>query len=71
MVAKNDITGDSIQSRANNRAFADQWEKIYGKVDNTAEGLIRQMDKTDQQASPQKETQPRPNNHYSSKDAGT
>jgi len=31
MVAKNDITGDAIQSRTNNRAYEDGWDRIFGK----------------------------------------
>ena len=31
MVAKNDITGDSIQSRKNNKAYEDNFDRIFGK----------------------------------------
>ena len=32
MVSKNDITGDSIQSRhSDQKKYADNWEKIFGK----------------------------------------
>ncbi len=30
MVAKNDITGDSIQSRGNSKAYQENLEKIFG-----------------------------------------
>lgn len=30
MVAKNDITGDSIQTKGNSRAYAENLEKIFG-----------------------------------------
>ena len=30
MVAKNDITGDSIQSRSNNKAFEENVDRIFG-----------------------------------------
>ena len=33
MVAKNDITGDSIQSRSNNKAFEENVERIFGGED--------------------------------------
>ncbi len=29
MATKNDITGDKIQSRPTNKAYADQWDRIY------------------------------------------
>ncbi len=35
MVAKNDITGDSIQSRGNSKAYQENLEKIFG--DKSAE----------------------------------
>ena len=31
MVAKNDITGDSIQSRGNSKAYQENLEKIFGQ----------------------------------------
>jgi hypothetical protein len=32
MPAKNDITGDTISSKiANQKTYADNWEKIFGK----------------------------------------
>jgi len=31
MTAKNDITGDSIKSRNSNKAYRDNWDKIFGK----------------------------------------
>lgn len=31
MVAKNDITGDSIQSRGNSKAYQENLEKIFGE----------------------------------------
>ena len=31
MATRNDITGDAIQSRTNNKKFADNWDKIFGK----------------------------------------
>lgn len=31
MVAKNDITGDSIQSRKNNKAYEDNFDRIFSK----------------------------------------
>jgi hypothetical protein len=31
MVARNDITGDKIQSKENSKAYADNFDKIFGK----------------------------------------
>lgn len=31
MAAKNDVTGDNIQSRGSSKAYADNWEAIFGK----------------------------------------
>lgn len=31
MVAKNDITGDSIQTKVNSDAYRDGYERIFGK----------------------------------------
>lgn len=31
MTTRNDITGDKLQSRINNQAFEDNFEKIFGK----------------------------------------
>lgn len=30
MTARNDITGDSIQSKPSNDLYRDNWEKIFG-----------------------------------------
>lgn len=39
MATKNDITGDSIQSKVDgdNKAYADSWERIWGKKTPKAE----------------------------------
>jgi len=34
MSARNDITGDPIKTKANNQAYRDQWERIYGTKSN-------------------------------------
>lgn len=31
MAAKNDVTGDSIQTRGSSKAYADNWDAIFGK----------------------------------------
>lgn len=31
MAAKNDVTGDSIRSKGYSKAYADGWERIFGK----------------------------------------
>ena len=43
MVAKNDITGDSIQSRYNSKEYNDNLEKIFG--DKSVEKLAKQREK--------------------------
>lgn len=43
MASKNDITGDSIQTKisSDNKKYADNWEKIFGKKkDKTHEGSL-------------------------------
>jgi hypothetical protein len=32
--SKNDITGDSIQSRASTKAYEEGWDRIFGKKDD-------------------------------------
>ena len=39
MVAKNDITGDLIQSKTNNKAFEDNFDRIFRKVKEEAPEL--------------------------------
>ena len=40
MTSKNDITGDSIQSKhSNQKKYADNWEKIFGKNKQTQQDL--------------------------------
>ena len=31
MAAKNDVTGDSIQSKMPSKAYTDNWDAIFGK----------------------------------------
>jgi hypothetical protein len=33
LATKNDVTGDTIQSRTNNKKYSDNWDKIFGKKD--------------------------------------
>jgi hypothetical protein len=33
VVAKNDITGDSLKSRPATKKYADNWDRIFGKKD--------------------------------------
>ena len=37
MVSRNDITGDTLKSRANSRAYRDNWDNIFGKKITQAE----------------------------------
>jgi hypothetical protein len=36
MAAKNDVTGDSIKSRVSNKAYRDNWDRIFGKKKRVA-----------------------------------
>ena len=42
MVAKNDITGDSIRSRGSSEAFRSNWDKIFNKkkIEGSSKGRI-------------------------------
>jgi hypothetical protein len=42
MVAKNDITGDSIQSRGNSKAYQENLEKIFGDKTEEKERKARE-----------------------------
>ena len=35
MTARNDITGDAIQTKTNNDAYRDGWDRIFSKPDRT------------------------------------
>lgn len=38
MVAKNDITGDKIQTKPTTKEYADNWDTIFGDCKRTPEG---------------------------------
>lgn len=38
MTTTNDITGDTIKSKANTRSFEDNFDRIFGKKDKKANG---------------------------------
>jgi len=65
MVAKNDITGDSIQTKGNSRAYAENLEKIFGdkseekdrKAKEKAEYFARLNAETDKLTRNNEETQ--------------
>ena len=40
MATKNDITGDSLTSKASTKAYDDGWDRIFGKNDDADLGLI-------------------------------
>ena len=42
MVAKNDITGDSIQTRGNSKAYQENLEKIFGDKSEQKEKKARE-----------------------------
>ena len=39
MATKNDITGDSLTSKASTKAYDDGWDRIFGKKDDADLGL--------------------------------
>ena len=39
MATKNDITGDSLTSKASTKAYDDGWDRIFGKKDDKDLGL--------------------------------
>lgn len=50
MVAKNDITGDSIQTRGSSKAYLDNYDLIFGKkkktnesAESTSESLLQEL----------------------------
>jgi lipid II:glycine glycyltransferase (peptidoglycan interpeptide bridge formation enzyme) len=45
MVAKNDITGDNIQSRGNSKAYAENLVKIFG--DKSEEKALKAKEKAE------------------------
>ena len=40
MATKNDITGDSLTSKASTKAYDDGWDRIFGKKDDADLGLV-------------------------------
>ena len=38
MATKNEITGDSIRSKASSKAYSDNWDRIFGKKKKKIEG---------------------------------
>lgn len=44
MVAKNDITGDPIKTRAGNSAYSEGWDRIFiPKINNVTEKTLFEM----------------------------
>lgn len=37
MAAKNDVTGDSIQTKGPSKAYSDNWDKIFGQKNKPKE----------------------------------
>ena len=44
MTATNDITGDSIHSKPSNDLYRDNWERIFGKKDESQESTSNTTD---------------------------
>lgn len=55
MAARNDITGDSIQTRGTSQAFRDNYDLIFGKKKKKSEELTTDQDtsKLDEQQTKQ------------------
>lgn len=51
MTAKNDITGDKLQSKITNKKFRDNWDNIFfsmkTKEEKTEQGKIKNNEKCD------------------------
>jgi len=45
--ARNDITGDSIQSKPSSDLYRDNWERIFGKKDESQESASSTTDRSD------------------------
>ena len=41
-MAKNDITGDSIMSRAPSKEYRDNWDRIFGKLEKEADKILEE-----------------------------
>jgi hypothetical protein len=58
MAAKNDVTGDSIKSRVANKAYRDNWEKIFGKkkskkkIEGSSKGRTADFDSANRGSNP-------------------
>lgn len=44
MIARNDITGDSLISKSSNDAYRDGYDRIFGKVITVWENFVKQKD---------------------------
>jgi len=42
MASKNDVTGDSLVSKPTNKAYADGWDRIFGKKDKLEKKLKKE-----------------------------
>lgn len=40
MAARNDVTGDEIKSKTNNKQYADNWDRIFGKKNKPEENPV-------------------------------
>ena len=46
MATKNDITGDTIQSRTTNKAYEEGWDRIFGIKQKVPQKVPRKTEKT-------------------------
>lgn len=44
MVAKNDITGDKIQTKPTTKEYSDNWDRIFGKADKLKESRDKEAE---------------------------
>lgn len=45
MTTRNDVTGDAIKSKTTSKEYASNWERIFGKKNETKEEKPKQEDK--------------------------
>lgn len=50
LAARNDVTGDEIKSKTNNKQYADNWDRIFGNKNKPEEkpGTIGPIDKKEE-----------------------
>jgi hypothetical protein len=49
MTAKNDITGDKLQSKVTNKKFRDNWDNIFFSMKNRKEKIEKEKNKKNEE----------------------